>query len=174
MLKLSRRSEYALMAVQHIARTRLTADEEQPERSGAASSRVSVASMARAEQIPQPLLAKVMQQLKRAGIAHSIKGVGGGYQLAKPLAHIMFLDVISPFEEQIGLVECADDGDKGCDRADCCSLREPITTLNTFLMAQLKHFTMADFIAMSAPRSGGMLQTCDTKIGAKNRREQRN
>ena len=151
MLKLSRRSEYALMAVQHIA---------------GSHRRVSVASMAQSEQIPQPLLAKVMQRLKKAGVARSTKGVGGGYELARPLSNIMFLDVISPFEEQIGLVDCAGHTKSGCDRSDCCSLRDPITTLNTFLMAQLTHLTMAEFIAMSAPKEQRALQSCVATIGA--------
>lgn len=150
MFKLSRRSEYALIAIQHIARNEaaaVAANENPP------TCRVSVAAMADSEQIPRQLLAKVMQQLKRAGIARSVKGVGGGYELAKPLDEVMFVEVIAPFEDQVGLVDCAADEATPCTRGDCCNLQSPIKNLNSFLIGQLRNVTMADFLAMTLPRA---------------------
>jgi len=138
MLKLCRRSEYALMAVQHIA-------------SLGDGARASVGTIAAQQSIPRQLLAKVMQDLKRANIVLSVKGAGGGYRLTRPIDAILFVDVIAPFEEHIGLVDCAGQPRISCDRADCCALRNPITTLNTFLMAQLRRLSMSDFVMMSDP-----------------------
>lgn len=147
------------MAVQHMARHRSTC-----------SGRVSVASMAQSEQIPQPLLAKVMQGLKRAGLTVSVKGVGGGYQLARPLAEILFLEVVAPFEDQLALVDCADGSSGECERLDCCSLQDPMKTLNRFLMTQLSKLTMADFLTMSQPSGARSPQLVSTRLGVATRR----
>ena len=168
MFKLNRRSEYALMAIQHIARCeRGVAVDHTATVGGGDSSpkrkrRVSVAAMAQSEQIPQPLLAKVMQDLKKAGIVRSIKGVGGGYALARPLEELRFVDVIAPFEDQVGLVDCAGPVSASCERMDCCSLADPIKALNRFLMEQLGRLTMADFVARTAPppSSGVQQRAC--------------
>ncbi len=138
MLKLSRKSEYALMALQFL---------------GAApdGERIAVPALAEQRGLPKDLLAKVMQQLKRAGLVRSVQGVAGGYELAKPLEQITFLEAIEPFEEALGLVQCVDAQSEGCERADCCSLHDPMDALNRWLMAQLGTLTLAEFVAARPP-----------------------
>ncbi len=43
-------------------------------------------------------LAKILQQLARAGIARSMQGVAGGYTLAKRAKDVTLLDVVAVFE----------------------------------------------------------------------------
>ena len=43
-------------------------------------------------------VAKVLQQLVRAGIANASRGVGGGYRLARPATEVTVQDVIELFE----------------------------------------------------------------------------
>ena len=64
MFKVSRKSEYALIAIQHLARR-------------ARDGVTSVAELAQAENIPPDILAKVLQGLKRAGLLTAAKGAGG-------------------------------------------------------------------------------------------------
>lgn len=59
---------------------------------------VTVAGMARRHGMSQTALAKVLQQLVRAGLAVGARGVGGGYRLARPAATLTVLEVISVFE----------------------------------------------------------------------------
>lgn len=59
---------------------------------------VTVTQVAGPHGIPQTALAKVFQQLVRAGIAVGTRGVGGGYRLARPRTDITVLDVISVFD----------------------------------------------------------------------------
>jgi len=65
---------------------------------------VSVAQVARDHGIPETTLAKVFQQLVRAGLAQGTRGVGGGYRLARPASAVTVLDVIAAFQppESIG------------------------------------------------------------------------
>jgi Rrf2 family protein len=59
---------------------------------------VTVAQVAGPHGIPPTALAKVFQQLVRAGLAVGTRGVGGGYRLARPRSAITVLDIVSAFE----------------------------------------------------------------------------
>ena len=83
-MTLSKFSRYALYAALEMA-----AAGDQP---------VTVAQVAGPHGIPAAPLAKVFQQLVRAGIAVGTRGVGGGYRLARPRAEITVLDVVSVFD----------------------------------------------------------------------------
>ncbi len=141
MLKLSKKSEYALMAVQYLA-------------AQGDGQLVAVGELATARDLPRDLLAKVMQQLKRVGVLRSVQGVAGGYELAQPPAAIRFLDVVSPFEDGFGLVDCVTSRVGGCERAACCALHDPMETLNAWLVGQLSRLSMAEFLAQRAPFNG--------------------
>lgn len=136
MWKLNRRSEYALMALQRLAAL-------------PSGERLAVSQLAQDSDLPRDLLAKVLQDLKNAGILHAARGVAGGYELARPLAEIRFLDVIQLFEEHLGLGACVDMQGPGCVRADCCTLHEPIQRLNRWLMVQLGDLRMDAFLGPS-------------------------
>jgi Rrf2 family protein len=83
-MKLARSTRHALAAALEMA--------------AAGDEPVSVARVAERNGIPEAALAKVVQQLVRAGIAVGTRGVGGGYRLAKPSSHVTVLDVIRVFE----------------------------------------------------------------------------
>lgn len=85
-MKLNRSTHYALAAALEMAST----EDEQ----------VSVSRVAERNGIPETALAKVVQQLVRAGIAEGTRGVGGGYRLTRPPSRISLLDVIRVFEPE--------------------------------------------------------------------------
>jgi Rrf2 family protein len=53
-------------------------------------------------------VAKVLQQLQRAGLVSSTRGAGGGYELARPAARISVADVVRCLEGPLGNDACAD------------------------------------------------------------------
>lgn len=53
--------------------------------------------IAEAENIPGPYLDQILAALKRAGIVRSIRGVGGGYELARSPAQVTVGDVVRAF-----------------------------------------------------------------------------
>ena len=83
-MTLSKFSRYALYAAVEMAR--------------AGDRPVTVAEVAEPHGIPAAALAKVFQQLVRAGLAVGTRGIGGGYRLARPRAEITVLDVVSVFD----------------------------------------------------------------------------
>lgn len=86
-MNFSRSTLYALYAALEMA----TAEEP-----------VTVASVAKRYGLPPGALAKVFQRLVRAGLAVGVRGIGGGYRLARPPAEITVLDVISVFDAPKG------------------------------------------------------------------------
>jgi len=78
---LSRTGEYALRAVAFLAG-----------RQGVAW---TVQQIAPETRVPRGYLAKVLQQLVRAGLVRSQRGVGGGFVLARPAASISVLEVLN-------------------------------------------------------------------------------
>src|SRR5437773_11949091 len=85
MLRLSKKADYALMAMKHLA---VRGDR------GSRGSRGSSSAREIAEQydIPIELMAKVLQRLVRRGLLVSHQGTRGGYQLARMPAQISVAD----------------------------------------------------------------------------------
>jgi len=77
----------------------------------------SAAGVAEAEQIPPFYLAKVLQDLGRAGLLKSARGRGGGFFLSRPADQITLLEVVSAVEDPrrlehecvLGIDDCSDD-----------------------------------------------------------------
>ena len=70
MLKLTKKADYALMAMKHLA--------ELPDRTAS-----SAKDVAEAYGIPPEALAKILQRLAKVGLLQSQHGINGGYTLAR-------------------------------------------------------------------------------------------
>ncbi|MBI5240049.1 MAG: Rrf2 family transcriptional regulator [Elusimicrobia bacterium] len=84
-MKLTTRSEYALLALLHLAR-------QEPARF------LTVSSIASAKGIPGQFLEQLLLIMKRARYVQSRKGQGGGYRLAKPAEEIFLAEIIRLFD----------------------------------------------------------------------------
>ena len=80
-MKLTRRSEYALLALVHLARAK-------------GEGFVAVAAMADAQGLPPKFLEQLLMTLKRAGLVKSQKGPHGGYRLGRPASKITLAEVV--------------------------------------------------------------------------------
>jgi Rrf2 family protein len=91
-MKLTARSEYALLALEHLAR----------QDSGEV---VSADSIARAKDIPLKFLEQILLTLKRARYLRSTKGQRGGYQLAKPAEAVTLAEIVRLFDGALAPTE---------------------------------------------------------------------
>jgi len=66
----------------------------------------AVDEVAQAQRVSPSYLAKVFQQLSKAGLLKSHRGAKGGYQLAKPSADITLLDIALVFEGSSPMYDC--------------------------------------------------------------------
>lgn len=92
-MKISQASAYALHALMYMARH----ETQLP---------VTSKVMARAEGMPPAYLAKVLQQLVKAGFLRAVKGRERGYIFARPPEEIRLLDLFETLEEQPLFDDC--------------------------------------------------------------------
>jgi Rrf2 family protein len=146
MLRLSKKSDYALIAMKHLA-TRSS--------DVAASAR----EMSETYSIPLELLAKVLQRLVRARLLISVQGTRGGYRLARPAASISVADVIQSVDGPVTVTACSPD-DHECGQYPTCSVRDPLwkiknrilETLTTVSVAELAADTVSPTMTPPAPK----------------------
>jgi len=118
MLKLSKKSEYALMAAIYLA---LHSGNEYP----------TAKEIADNYNIPFQLVAKILQNLAKSNIAISFQGVKGGYKLGRHPEEISLRDIISSVEKNYKLTECMQEGGdtSNCTLVDCCKIRDPLVEI---------------------------------------------
>ncbi len=129
MLKLTKKIEYALIALQHM-------------QSKNNNEVTSVKEVTDKYDLPASLLAKVLQQLAKKNIIEPIQGPSGGYRLNKPLEEIKLNDFIEIIEGPVGLVDCLHDPD--CGHIGTCNIRIPIERINNTIKDLFSNMTLAD------------------------------
>ncbi|MFO7446159.1 MAG: Rrf2 family transcriptional regulator [Ignavibacteriaceae bacterium] len=115
MLKLSKKTEYALLAVKYIAL--------KPECNCITAKEISVNY-----NIPFEILSKILQKLVKNKVIVSYQGIKGGYSLARDAKYITLNDVISSIEK-IQITSCMKESGSAidCARFDCCQIRDPLS-----------------------------------------------
>ena len=91
-MKLTFRSEYALLALVYLARFSEEAF-------------ISVDTIAQAQNIPPKFLEQILLVLKRSKYLRSTKGQRGGYCLAKPAENISLAEIIRLFDGALAPTE---------------------------------------------------------------------
>lgn len=140
MLRLNKKTEYALLALRQLGVSRADAPDLEPAPGAPLYTAKVIAARYR---IPEMLLAKVLQRLKKHGLVTAAKGSGGGYRLARPLTEVPLLTVLTLFDGEASLVECQDrHGD--CQQLTQCDIRGPLAVLNRAILAPLEKMSVAD------------------------------
>jgi len=129
LLKLTKKADYALMAMKHLA--------EHP--SGTSRSAKDVAD---AFSIPPEALAKILQRLVKAGLLHSQHGINGGYALARPAHTISAFEVIQAIDGPLFITSCVTQRGE-CDQTDRCNIREPLRKVNESIEAVLRRIKIS-------------------------------
>lgn len=129
-LKLSKKVEYALMALLHMdgRRADLATAREIADSCGA----------------PLELLGKVLQALARGGLIESEQGVHGGYRLARQADRIMLGEVIEAVDGPVHLAACQDDPSR-CGQYPTCNIRQPVVRVQRELQDYMHGLSLASF-----------------------------
>jgi len=136
MLKLSKKTDYALMAVQYMA-------------SKNSLQAVNTKEIAEEYRIPVELLAKVLQKLGKKGLVISQNGPKGGYLLAKAASDISVLSVIQAIEGHIGITECYHNEDSHCVQMARCNIRTPLRNIQNSIYSLLESMSIEDMTTFS-------------------------
>ena len=133
MLRLSKKADYALIAMKHLAQ----------KRDAASSSAREIAEM---YDIPIELMAKVLQRLVRTGLLTSHQGTRGGYALSRPSATITVADVIQAIDGPFTVTSCSTE-DSSCEQYGKCSIRDPLWRIKERIVTALGTVSLAEMAA---------------------------
>ena len=128
MLRLSKKADYGLIAMRHLALL--------PETTAS-----SAREIAEQYDIPVELLAKVLQRLSSQGLVVSHQGKRGGYHLARPAQAISVADVIQAIDGPVTVTACSEDS-PDCDQYEKCSVRDPLWRIKGRIIAALSACTI--------------------------------
>lgn len=123
-MRLSRHAHYAIRVGLHLL--------EHP--------RSRSAEIARRQSIPPSYMPKIVQQLVRAGIVHTLRGAHGGVQLAKPAAMVSLRDVVEAAEGPLAINVCVVWGD--CPCAQPCPVRAALARVHASVERELDQTTL--------------------------------
>jgi len=139
MLRLTKKADYALMALKYLAEQ--SCDAAAPVFQG--SPAVSAKDIAQAYHIPPPLLAKILQTLTRANLLVSHAGTNGGYALARPADKISAFEVIRAIDGPLFITSCITIHG-ACDLAGTCTIKEPLRKVNDSIKDLLSAIRISD------------------------------
>ena len=106
---------------------------------------VSLEELAQNQGIPLRYLAKIVQDLKRAGFVKSVRGAHGGYLLAQEASHIKVLDIVRCLEGGLSPVECLNDASV-CRRSVQCVTREVWAKVSEAIHNVLQSVSLQDLV----------------------------
>ena len=131
MLKLTKKADYGLIAVKHLA-------ELGPNGS------CSAKDIADAYRIPAEALAKILQKLAKSKLLVSHHGTNGGYALARTAGQISALEVIRAIDGPLFITSCLPHDTGGCEQSGCCTVREPLRQVNESIKSLLEDIKISD------------------------------
>lgn len=140
MLRLSKKADYALLAMRHLA-------------ARGEKEALSARELAEEYGIPPELLAKVLQKLVRARLLASHQGIHGGYGLGRPAQSISVADVIQAVDGPLTVTACSD-SDHTCDQYTKCNIRDPLWRIKDRIVSALAATSVSDLatdIVMAPP-----------------------
>jgi Rrf2 family protein len=139
-MRVSARAEYALCAAIELA-------------NAAPGSLVTGEQLARAQNIPAPVLETILTHLRRRNIVRSKRGPDGGFWLARPASEISLAEIIRAIDDRLL--------DAGSELPQSVTYREPAEPLRRLWVALgafgppiLETLTLADIASGELPLPG--------------------
>ncbi|MFQ5603248.1 MAG: RrF2 family transcriptional regulator [bacterium] len=131
MLRLTKKSEYGIIALKHMLNL--------PE--GTVTRAKEIAEI---YNIPSEIMAKILQQLTRQGLIQSCQGAKGGYILAKKGNLIKLSEIIETMEGPFELVECMTETDCNCMQLENCNISDPLRIIQKQFKIFLSRISLED------------------------------
>ena len=134
MLSLSKRADYALLALSHLAAVQAA----EPARL------VNTKEIAEQYELPAEILAKLLQTLARCGIVASHPGPTGGYRLLRAPNAISVSEIITAIDGPLSILPCSSGQEESCKQYTRCTIRDPMHEIERRVKDLLTRTTLAD------------------------------
>lgn len=130
----STKSTYGLRAIINLAK-------------GNKAGSVSLAKVAKEENISLKYLERLFASLKKAGLVKATKGAAGGYILAKKAGQVKIYDIINALEGKLGSFHCTVDKEKVYCSSQCdCEVNYVLAKVETAIDKTLKEIRLSQLI----------------------------
>lgn len=98
---------------------------------------VTLAAIAERQEIPLAYLEQIFSRLKRSGLVKSVRGPGGGYQLARDAEEMSIAEIMLASDEPLKMTRCDSHSHNGCMAAKSRCLTHDLWE---GLSAQIHHY----------------------------------
>ena len=106
---------------------------------------VTLAGISERQDISLSYLEQLFSRLRRHELVESVRGPGGGYYLARPLADLSVADIIRAVDEPIDATQCG--GKENCRDEHRCLTHDLWAGLNNHIYDYLENVTLASLVA---------------------------
>lgn len=117
---------------------------------------VTLAAVSARQRISLSYLEQLFGKLRRAGLVDSVRGPGGGYNLAKPQDSVSVADIITAVDEPIDATQCG--GRENCHDDRRCMTHDLWAALNDHIFSFLSGVTLAQLLKQHQPSDVSVLQ----------------
>lgn len=115
---------------------------------------VTLAGISERQEISLSYLEQLFGKLRRRGLVDSVRGPGGGYCLARPLAEITVADIICAVDEPLDTTQCG--GKENCRDEERCMTHDLWSTLNRKIHDYLSSVTLAELVSKQEQKSAAI------------------
>jgi len=134
MFKLSKKVEYGLIAVKHMAME----GENTP---------VSAKEISDKYNIPYDLLSKILQKLKKEDILASVQGTRGGYTLTQKPDKLSLATIFNAIEGDTYILDCGQHDDpESCTIYETCILSSPLKKIQRQINSYFNSTTLSEIV----------------------------
>lgn len=131
MLRINKKMEYGLIALLYLnSKELLSRTTEQSESNGRPSAVASVREIAKKYGISEPLLGKIMQNLRAQNLVSVVHGNQGGYRLTKDINGISLLELNDALQGPLRVTSCLESTGRECPVHGHCPITGPMEVLN--------------------------------------------
>lgn len=134
MIKLSRLTDYAVVILAEMSRSRREDGGEL----------IAASTLSSRTGIPEPTVSKVLKTLSRNGLIVSVRGVSGGYRLDMAAADLPVSQIIAAMEGPISLTSCVTGSHESCALEGKCHMHGRWNPVNAAIRGALDQVTLAD------------------------------
>ena len=114
---------------------------------------VTLSAVSDRQKISLSYLEQLFGKLRRHGLVESVRGPGGGYNLARGPETISVADVILAVDEPIDATQCG--GRENCLDDHRCMTHELWSGLNAHIFTYLRSVNLAELVRQQASRAKG-------------------
>ncbi|HWA14068.1 MAG TPA: Fe-S cluster assembly transcriptional regulator IscR [Burkholderiales bacterium] len=128
---------------------------------------VTLSEISERQKISLSYLEQLFGKLRRQELVSSVRGPGGGYNLAKPGDRVSVADIITAVDEPIDATQCG--GRENCRDEQKCITHDLWTDLNRHIFDYLRDVTLGELVAKQLGKGSdaAVMQLHDNRACAK-------